>query len=189
MIMNYLFILSIVWLLAEFSLVFRDRIQGKGKTEKDKGTRNYNLLSIIISMILSLFIIENTDYLFVGRRIDFFIWLGAVVIVIGLIIRVWAITTLGKSFRTTIEIHKDQKVVKEGPYTLIRHPSYSGAILICLGYGIAFQNWLSLIVLMVIPLIAISHRIPYEEAAMVNELGEEYIDYQKKTKKLIPYIW
>jgi protein-S-isoprenylcysteine O-methyltransferase Ste14 len=71
----------------------------------------------------------------------------------------------------------------------IRHPSYSGAILICLGYGIAFQNWLSLIVLMVIPLIAISHRIPYEEAAMVNELGEEYIDYQKKTKKLIPYIW
>jgi protein-S-isoprenylcysteine O-methyltransferase Ste14 len=189
MIMNYLLILSIVWLLSEFSLVIRDRVQGKGKTEKDKGTRNYNLLSIITSMILSLFIIEKTDYLFVGQRIDFFIWLGAVVIVIGLIIRVWAIITLGKSFRTTIEIHKDQKVVKEGPYKLIRHPSYSGAILICLGYGIAFQNWLSLMVLIVIPLIAIIYRIPYEEAAMINELGEEYIDYQKKTKKLIPYIW
>jgi protein-S-isoprenylcysteine O-methyltransferase Ste14 len=42
---------------------------------------------------------------------------------------------------------------------------------------------------LVIPLIAITYRIPYEEAAMINELGEEYIDYQKKTKKLIPYIW
>jgi protein-S-isoprenylcysteine O-methyltransferase Ste14 len=187
--MNYLLILSIVWLVSEFSLVIRDRIQGKGKTEKDKGTRNYNLLSIIFSMMLSLFIIQKTDYLFVGKRIDFFIWLGAVVIITGLILRVWAIITLGKSFRTTIETQKDQKVVKEGPYKLIRHPSYSGAILICLGYGIAFQNWLSLIVLIVIPLIAITYRIPYEEAAMINELGEEYIDYQKKTKKLIPYIF
>jgi hypothetical protein len=63
--MNYLLVLSIVWLLLEFSLVIRDRVQGKGRTEKDKGTRNYNLLSIIISMILSLFIMQNTDFSFV----------------------------------------------------------------------------------------------------------------------------
>lgn len=47
--MKYLLILSIVWLVSEFSLVIRDRAQGKGKIEKDRGTRNYNLFSIIVS--------------------------------------------------------------------------------------------------------------------------------------------
>jgi protein-S-isoprenylcysteine O-methyltransferase Ste14 len=187
--MNYLLVLSIVWLLLEFSLVIRDRVQGKGRTEKDKGTRNYTLLSIIISMILSLFIMQNTDFSFVGKTIDLFIWLGAIAIVVGLAIRVWAILTLGNSFRTTIETYQGQYVVKDGPYKLIRHPSYSGAMLICLGYGIAFQNWLSLIILIVIPSMAILYRIPYEEAELVNVLGEAYSDYQKKTKKLIPFIW
>jgi protein-S-isoprenylcysteine O-methyltransferase Ste14 len=187
--MNYLLILALIWLLAEFSLVFRDRIQGKGRPEKDKGTRNYNLLSIMISIVLSIIIVQKTDFPFVGHNIAFCIWLGAIVIAIGILIRVWAIITLGNAFRTTIETDKGQKVVTSGPYKLIRHPSYSGAMLICLGYGIAFQNWLALGVLIVLPPIAILYRIPYEEAAMVDELGEEYRDYQRKTKKLIPYIW
>jgi protein-S-isoprenylcysteine O-methyltransferase Ste14 len=187
--MNYLLILAIIWLLSEFSLAFRDRIQGKGKSDKDKRTGAYNVLSIIVSMVLAIFIAQNTDFLFVGQSIDLFLWLGAIVIVIGILIRLWAIITLGKSFRTTIQVEKDQKVVQDGPYKLIRHPSYAGAILICLGYGIAFQNWLSLLVIIVIPTVAIIYRIPIEEAVMISELGEAYTAYQKKTKKLVPFIW
>jgi protein-S-isoprenylcysteine O-methyltransferase Ste14 len=187
--MTYLLILSIVWLAAELSLVARDRAQGRGKTAQDRGTRSYNLLSIIISMFLAIFFAQNTNITFMRRSSDLFLWLGALLVVGGIAVRLWAVLTLGRSFRTTIETQPGQGVVQAGPYRLVRHPSYSGALLICLGFGIAFQNWLSLLVLVALPLAAVLHRIPIEEAALVQGLGQAYVEYQQRTKKLVPFVW
>ena len=96
---------------------------------------------------------------------------------------------LGTSFRTTVETHKNQKVKTDGPYRLVRHPSYSGLLLLSSGYGIAQANWLSLIVAVALPLAALLYRIRVEEATLANSLGTEYREYQTHTKKLIPWIW
>jgi protein-S-isoprenylcysteine O-methyltransferase Ste14 len=187
--MSAIYYLSILWLLLELAFVLRDAIQGKGKTTRDKGTRNYNLLSLIISFILAINISEFTNFYFVGRRIDLFIWIGFGCIVIGIIIRIWSIITLGNSFRTTVEVHNNQKVITNGPYKFVRHPSYTGAIIICVGFGIAFQNWISLLIMIIIPMIGILHRINIEENEMIIGLGNDYIEYKKNTKKLFPSIW
>ena len=109
--------------------------------------------------------------------------------VLSLSLRIWAIATLGSSFRTTVETHQDQEVVRRGPYRLVRHPSYTGLLLTCLGYGVAVQNWLSLIFAIGLPLVAILYRIHVEEAELVSSLGSDYERYRKETKTLIPWIW
>jgi len=63
-------------------------------------------------------------------------------------------------------------------------------ILFCIGYGLLAQNWLSLVVAIVLPTAGTAlHEFTIEEAAMAQGIGTEYQQYQKETKKLIPVIW
>jgi protein-S-isoprenylcysteine O-methyltransferase Ste14 len=55
---------------------------------------------------------------------------------LGLTIRLWAIVALGRAFRTTVEVDAGQAVVSTGPYRWVRHPSYSGLLLIVTGFGL-----------------------------------------------------
>lgn len=181
--------LLLVFFAYEIYLLIIDKKQGKGKTEKDRGTRYFNFLSIIIGItfsgVISILIKADSNKV---KTISIFC-IGIVVMIFGLFIRIWSVFTLGKSFRTTVEVHKDQEIIQKGPYKLIRHPSYTGLLMICLGYGIAVQNWLSLIVVIILPLAALLYRIYIEEEYMANTLGSKYEDYRLKTKKLIPWIW
>jgi protein-S-isoprenylcysteine O-methyltransferase Ste14 len=131
----------------------------------------------------------KSAFFFSHERTIAVFWIGTATMLCGLGLRIWAIATLGKSFRTTVETHQNQKIVSKGPYKLLRHPSYTGLLLTGCGYGIALQNWLSLIFAVTLPLMALLNRIHIEEKAMVESLGPEYQTYQKTTKKLIPWIW
>jgi protein-S-isoprenylcysteine O-methyltransferase Ste14 len=181
--------LTIVWIAFEIWLVLRDRIQGKGKTDNDRGTIVYNFIAITAGMTAAGFIGGLTRLFFPGGRTATVFYIGLTIMVLGLLLRVWAVWALGTSFRTTVETHENQKVKKDGPYRLVRHPSYSGLLLISIGYGIAQGNWLSLIVAIALPLAALLYRIRVEEATLAKSLGAEYREYQTHTKRLIPWIW
>jgi protein-S-isoprenylcysteine O-methyltransferase Ste14 len=184
-----LIIASTIWIFAELYLVFRDNIRGKGKTTIDRRTRNYNVISLIVAINCAAIISWIPQFQFNRRGTSIVFWIGIIIICLGLFLRYWSIHILGKYFRTTVELEKSQKVIQKGPYKWIRHPSYSGIILFCIGYGLAVQNWLSLIIAISLPTIALLYRIKIEEEALVKGIGIEYEAYQKKTKKLIPGIW
>lgn len=114
---------------------------------------------------------------------------GILVILLGLGIRIWAIRALGKFFTATVQIKKDQYLVQNGPYILVRHPSYLGAYLIAWGNAIILQAWIGLAIAAVLMFIAYTIRIRAEESALVNHFGSAYLDYKKQTKALIPLIW
>jgi len=181
--------IAIIWIGFELMLVVRDRIQGKGKTGNDRGTRYFNFIAIFVGITLAGVLSGAARFLFLGSWSNTIFWIGLSLIVLGFILRVWSVITLGASFRTTIETHTDQRVVSIGPYKQLRHPSYSGILLICCGYGIAYQNWLSLAFAVILPLAALLYRIRIEEVALVSSIGSDYVEYQKKTKKLIPWVW
>jgi protein-S-isoprenylcysteine O-methyltransferase Ste14 len=175
-----LIISSLVWITTETNLLQRDKERGKGKTIIDKKTRNYNIISIAIAFSIAPIISWMPIFIFSRIKTSIFFWTGIIVECLGFFLRHWVICVLGKYFRTTIEIEKDQKVIQKGPYKYIRHPSYSGIILYCLGYGLITKNWISLIIAISIPTISLLYRISIEEMALIKEIGNEYEVYMKK---------
>lgn len=186
---SLLFLITTTWVGFEIWLVIRDNLRNVGKTAIDRGTRNYNFLAITVGLIVAGSVNGLSGFFFPGGRTNTVFFTGIAIMLAGIALRVWSIYTLGIAFRTTIETHSDQKVISHGPYRFVRHPSYSGLVLMCCGFGIAVQNWLSLLIAVALPLAALLYRIRTEEAALVTALGPDYIEYQKHTKRLVPWIW
>lgn len=114
---------------------------------------------------------------------------GPVLMWTGLVVRIWAIVVLGKSFRTTVEVDAGQKVVDSGPYRWVRHPSYTGILLLMVGLGLVYGDWPALAILLVLPLGVLIHRVLIEEAVLTEVLGQAYTDYAARTKRLVPGLW
>lgn len=74
-------------------------------------------------------------------------------------------------------------------YKHLRHPAYTGALIAHLGLGLSFSNWFSLALSVVPYLVAVMYRIHVEEQALSEAFGEEYRDYSKGTKRLIPKLY
>jgi protein-S-isoprenylcysteine O-methyltransferase len=99
------------------------------------------------------------------------------------------IITLGRYFTTNVATHQQQPVVRIGPYRLVRHPSYSGALIAFFGVGLFMSDWLSIVVLLLPITLAIFNRIRVEERALLAALGAPYADYCAHVKRLIPGIF
>jgi protein-S-isoprenylcysteine O-methyltransferase Ste14 len=184
-----LILIPAIWIGLEIALVLRDKSRGKGTTTRDKGSRNYNFIAITVGILAAALLNGVPKFIFPGGKMPAVFFAGIAIMLLGMALRYWAVATLGAFFRTTIETEPDQKVINSGPYKLIRHPSYAGWLLICLGYGVAVQNWLSLLAALLFPLAALLYRIRTEERVLVSSLGPAYAEYQKKTRRLIPWIW
>jgi protein-S-isoprenylcysteine O-methyltransferase Ste14 len=107
----------------------------------------------------------------------------------GIALRWWAFRTLGRYFTFTVMTSANQPVITNGPYRFVRHPSYTGLLLIIAGIGFNYGNWLSLASLVLFPLIGFIYRIRVEEAALAATLGEAYTSYATGRKRLIPFVW
>jgi len=105
------------------------------------------------------------------------------------VLRGWSIMTLGEYFTGTVLVSADQPVVTAGPYGVLRHPSYLGAILAFVGVGLTAANWASLAGMALLPLAAILWRIHAEERALLAALGDRYRAYAAQHKRLIPLVW
>jgi protein-S-isoprenylcysteine O-methyltransferase Ste14 len=114
---------------------------------------------------------------------------GATAIVSGSLGRQWAISTLGRFFTQNVQITDDQRVVTDGPYRLVRHPSYTADLLAFTGIGLALGNWLSLLVAATLPLFGLLVRIRVEESALLTSLGEPYRAFADGKKRLLPRVW
>jgi len=114
---------------------------------------------------------------------------GLLILVAGLVLRGWAIKTLGDYFTGRVMVSADQPVITAGPYRLLRHPSYTGLLLACAGTGLAAANWISVAAMVVLPLAALLWRIHAEENALLSTLGSRYAAYAAQRKRLVPLIW
>ena len=97
--------------------------------------------------------------------------------------------TLAGSFSTFVRADAGQSVIDHGPYRWVRHPSYTGLLLITLGLGLGARNWLSLLVCAVVPALGLLPRITVEESELARVLGEDYRGYQRTTRRLVPGLW
>lgn len=181
-----LLISAVVWVLSEVWIFSRDI--GKLNFTKDKNSRVIILLFSTIGVIVAFYLRQHTTF-YIPSNTLVFLYLGILLMGIGIILRLYSVITLGKYFRTTVMIQKNHRVITHGPYKLIRHPSYSGALLTHFGFGILLGNWLSALALITIPFIALKFRMVVEEDELRLSLGKDYKKYINHTKKLIPFIY
>lgn len=108
---------------------------------------------------------------------------------LGTTLRIWSIGYLGSLFTVDVSVRFGQGVVKDGPYRFVRHPSYTGLLTSMSAFAVSLDNGISAIIVVALLLTALVKRIDYEETAMLNVAGSAYLWYQRKTWKLVPFVW
>ena len=107
----------------------------------------------------------------------------------GLAIRWMAILKLGRSFTANVVIQRQQRVEKTGVFRFVRHPSYTGLLIIFAGIGLNTRSWVGLAIVMFPIAVALLYRIHVEEKALSEAFGDEYQSYCRSTKRLIPGVF
>lgn len=114
---------------------------------------------------------------------------GAAVLVAGVILRGWALVTLGQYFTVIVQVSPDRPVVSSGPYRFVRHPGYAGVMLATIGVGLMSGNWVGAAAMTFLSLIAVVRRIRIEESALIATLDGRYRAYAAAHKRLMPLVW
>lgn len=114
---------------------------------------------------------------------------GIGLIVLGSGISWIAVRQLGRYFTVVVAVRPVQPVIQSGLYRFLRHPSYSGQLLVYLGCAVALTNLVSIPVVMVPIVAGYVVRIIVEERALREKLGAPYAEYMTRTFRLIPGVW
>jgi len=174
--------MSFAFALSEFLLMLvKHSDSSTSKTRKDRGSLIFLWLMITIGFTSGFFLSKPFNYFWGG--------FGFVFIISGLIIRWIAILQLGKSFTVDVAISRSANLKSDGIYERIRHPSYSGILLVVVGFSAIMSSLYSFLVLVIPVFTAMVYRINTEEKVLLNEFGKNYRKYCSNTKKLIPFIF
>lgn len=162
---------------------------GRGHAPADRGTKQVLVLAMVAGIFAAALIAEHWPGLRAGANTWRTLVIGTVILGIGVGLRVWAVWTLGRFFRREVAIFADQTVVESGPYRWVRHPAYTGDLLIAFGFGLAWGSWVGAAVALVVTLAGHLPRILVEEAALREALGDAYESYARGRARLVPGVW
>jgi protein-S-isoprenylcysteine O-methyltransferase Ste14 len=112
--------------------------------------------------------------------------LALVLLVLGAVIREWAVILLGRFFARTVEIEPGHRLITAGPYRWIRHPAYTGMVLADTAIALGLGTWAGAVIMLVLMLIASLYRIRVEERTLLQAFTDEYRVYMERTWRLFP---
>jgi protein-S-isoprenylcysteine O-methyltransferase len=149
--------LGLVYLISELLLTVTRRSRSRTGTKQDRSTLRV-LWLIIVAVAAGIYVASHwpTAALPHGRMFPF---VGVVLFVTGLLLRWWAIITLGRFFTVDVTIEKDHELVERGPFRMLRHPSYTGVLLAFVGFALSLRNWAVLFVVLLPIGAAFIHRM------------------------------
>jgi protein-S-isoprenylcysteine O-methyltransferase Ste14 len=177
-----------LWVIPELFASKAKRSPDASKAS-DKGSLNLIAVLWIVGIALGLSLARFAPQAAIGMaRLQLF-FIGVGLMLLGAALRWYSIATLGRFFTFDITVQGGQRLVEAGPYRYVRHPSYTGALLSLLGFGLALENWASVAVSAGSLGIAYCYRIPVEESMLVSAFGETYKEYMKRTWRLVPYLF
>ena len=187
--LKIIIIIAVSYLYGFFELFLNLRQRSKSKVATAGDKRSLWALYSLITVGYALsFSIGATR---IGRIYywNTFFAIGMALFVIGFIIRIHSLLTLKQYFTYSVAKVENQKIIETGLYKLIRHPGYLGQLIIFIGISTSISNWLSILFMMVPITLGYLYRIKVEERFMLEQLGEAYLNYQERTKRLIPMIY
>lgn len=178
--------LCAVWFASELLIDRRRSIESASR--RDAGTLRLLhatiALSVAAGVCLAWFGIARFAF-----ALSWLPWVGLALMAAGLALRWWSIRVLAKQFTVDVSLRPDHELVRHGPYRLVRHPSYTGALLTFLGFALALGSWVALPVVMLPVGLAFARRIRIEERVLAEAFPEAYPDYARTTWRLLPFVW
>ena len=147
------------------------------------------LVMFWIQMIVALFYVLDVQliswsYFILPLEIHV---LGVIMGAISVLYVFWVHQTLSGSFSATLEVYEDHKLVTSGPFARVRHPLYSAHTLFNVSMILVSANWI-LLLFMIIGIPFTYWRISKEEAMLIEQFGDQYRDYIKRTGRLFPNL-
>jgi protein-S-isoprenylcysteine O-methyltransferase len=183
--LRYSAIISLfAWMVIDSVFVFRH------KTGKAENRDRFSLLLLILGGPVALWISIGLAFSSIGALHSLALQVvGLIVMAIGITVRSTAIVQLGRFHTPNVAVRADHQLRSTGLYRLVRHPSYLGALIAYLGFGLALGNWASVLVLMALVPGLYLYRIHEEDAALLAAFGDAYRAYCVQTKRLIPWVY
>lgn len=162
------------------------RVQAGPVAEQRAGQQVIQSLASLA--FIAIFVVSGLDHRFAWSAVPLaVIVLGDVLVALGLLV-VFFVFRENSYTSATIEVGSEQKVVTSGPYAVVRHPMYSGAILMLIGVPLALGSWWGEIGVIVLALVIVLRLLDEESYLAKNLAG--YPEYQKIVRNhLIPRIW
>jgi len=197
-------ILGVMILLLLSGMVVVKKLATGSVLDRPKGNllvqlvNGFNLFFLLIVNPLAaiLLITNRLEMIDPARIIIDYLWLiqvwemaGLVIYVMGYLLMAWALIRLSHNYQIggSTPRPKDEMVMN-GPYRLVRHPMYTAALSISFGLASLTQSW-ALLGVFGLYLMLILLLIPLEEDRLRQSYGKQYIPYQQKTRKLIPFAY
>ena len=177
-----------LWTLAELLLLLRTRQPGR-----DRGTLRLLWTTVALSITIGQFLrgFLGPSRLLAAPAVHLRIqWIALLLLLVGTLLRLLAIRTLGRAFSVHVAVRTGQQVVQHGLYAHLRHPSYTALLLILFATGLQTANFAALALTFLPPLAALLRRIHVEEQVLANAFGPSYADYCRRVPhRLIPGLW
>nr|WP_294914333.1 isoprenylcysteine carboxylmethyltransferase family protein [uncultured Neokomagataea sp.] len=177
----------VIFSLGEIALLLRRR-SGQKNNQRDRST----LRVFWIILPLSITSAFQAQWLFPMWTLPQAesVWVfGAALAVLGLVLRWYAIYRLGRWFTVDVALSSEQVLLRDGPYRIIRHPSYTGALMTLMGVGVLLGNVSAIVLMVVPPLIVFLYRIHVEEQALSHAFRAPWSEYCAQSWRLIPQIY
>lgn len=180
------FNLPIVFYLLTHPALLRRRVHGGPLAEKE--TSQKIIVALVVLCLLALFVLLDLDHHSGGAQVPGFVVLIGDLLVAGGLVLVLLVLRTNPFAAATVTVEPEQTVISNGPYALVRHPMYSGGLLLFLGIPLALGSWWGL-VLFVPLLVLLIWRLKLEETYLSIHLPG-YRNYcAKVTHRLVPCIW
>lgn len=136
-------------------------------------------------MFIATLLLPMVDHVYIQMNFTSNAWIGFVIALLGLSFRIYSIRYLGKQFTTKVKIVDDHELIDHGPYKKVRHPSYTGTLIMLLGNALIYGSWIGLVGIVCLMIPAYFYRIKVEEKALSEFFGQKYVDYIARTRPFL----
>jgi len=185
--LSFLYFSFLLFLVTEIALNRMFRSTVADKKDADQKSIKILWLTIAVSLTIGGLIAGYTEMpIYRGIVILYF---SLALLYLGMMIRIFAVYSLGKYFTVDVTIRDQHRLKTDGLFKMVRHPNYLALLLSFSSIGIFYNNWIALLVVVVPITLSFIMRIDIEEKVLIQHFGEEYQAYAKKTKRLIPGIY
>jgi protein-S-isoprenylcysteine O-methyltransferase Ste14 len=106
----------------------------------------------------------------------------------GATVAIWARFTIGTNWSGVVTLKEDHELVQAGPYRFVRHPIYSGILLMGLGTQIVYAEAFGFELLLFVSAV-FAYKLRIEEDLMTEQFPSQYKEYRRHVKAIIPFLW